>query len=75
VGAITHAVEGAAEHAAAWHFTHLVTASGEPPRYRVRRLGDHDGGDPHTPGPAGHDGEAEHGDPGDLARAIAGPHS
>ena len=59
VAAVAHPGEGAAEYAAAWRFTHLVTAGGDPIRYHVRRLG----GGPGT--------DTDHGDPGALARAIA----
>jgi ATP phosphoribosyltransferase regulatory subunit len=57
VAAVAHAGEGAAEYAAAWRFTHLVT--GEPTRLTARRL---DG-----------DAVVEHGDPEAMARALAGP--
>jgi ATP phosphoribosyltransferase regulatory subunit len=61
VAAILHEAAGAAEHAAAWRFTHvvtLVTVDGGPPRYRARRTG--------SPGE-----HTDHGDPGELARAIS----
>jgi ATP phosphoribosyltransferase regulatory subunit len=57
VAAVAHPIEGAAEYAAAWRFTHVVTADADPVRYHVRSLA---GG-----------AETFHGDPRALARDIA----
>jgi ATP phosphoribosyltransferase regulatory subunit len=64
VAAVAHGPEGAVEYAAAWRFTHLVTSSGVPPRFRLRRLNVERGAlDQRV--------ETDHGDPEALARAIA----
>ncbi len=57
IAAVAHPVAGASAYAASWHFTHVVTASGDPVRYHVRRI---EGG-----------GDADHTDPEAAARAIA----
>jgi len=70
IAAVAHPEEGAAEYAAAWRFTHLVTAGAEPDRpWRARRC---DGGIGHHGGDTGPAGvETEYCDPEALARAIA----
>jgi ATP phosphoribosyltransferase regulatory subunit len=85
IAAVAHAAAGAAAYAAAWRFSHLVTASGDPRRYRAES-----GGEPVIKGVwgggswgSGPEGTAagdpqrsppiviEEGDPEALARAIA----
>ena len=61
IAAVAHGAEGAAAYAAAWQFSHLVTASGDPRRYRAESVA--------GVGPAAID----EGDPEALARAIAEP--
>jgi ATP phosphoribosyltransferase regulatory subunit len=58
VAAVAHAIEGADAYAAAWRFTHIVTAGDAPGRLVARRVGG--------------EGVFEHGDPEAMARALAG---